>query len=77
MVICTPGMGADTCIWLIVGADGFECCYLNKPAALYERHRKGKTVAKRDGCSFVNNIDPAELDLGEQFIEVPGVTKKK
>lgn len=69
--LCKPGEGANTCIWLVLGSEGFECTYLNKPISLYEKWRAGKTVAKRDGCAFVKNIDPMELDLGEHELEVP------
>ena len=46
---CRPGAGADTCIWLCVGSDGFECLAYNKPASLIDRLRKGETNAKREG----------------------------
>ncbi len=72
--LCKPGMGADTCVWLVVGSNGFECTCLNKPIPLYERWKQGKTSAKRDGCDFVENIDTVELGLGEHELEVPGVT---
>lgn len=54
--LCRPGAGADTCIWLVAGAEGFACIYYKRDArsltgeSLEERWRKGLTVAKRDGC---------------------------
>lgn len=55
--ICKLGQGADCCIWLVAGADGFECLYHNRSEGrnllgetLEERWKAGKTVAKRDGC---------------------------
>ena len=48
--ICGIGQGANCCIWLCVGADGFECLYFNRPAVLAQRFRDGQTAAKRDGC---------------------------
>jgi len=52
---CRPGEGANTCIWLFVGAE-FECCYCNKPASLLRRWEDGLTVAKRDGCDKVRSM---------------------
>ncbi len=72
--LCKPGEGAETCIWLVLGSKGFECACLNKPHLLYERWKKGETVAKRDGCEFVDNINPMELGLGEHELKVPGIT---
>lgn len=63
--LCRPGKEADTCIWLLVGSKGFECSSLNKNHSLLERWRKGETVAKRDGCSKVNNFDPSGHDSRE------------
>lgn len=51
--LCKPGQGADTCIWLMVGKDGFECGYHNRHPSLVERWQKGLTVAKRDGCDEI------------------------
>ena len=67
MELCRPGADADTCIWLVAGAEGFECLYFNraegrnlKGETLEERWKAGKTVAKRDGCDmvieFINGI---------------------
>ena len=69
--LCTPSKEADTCVWLVLGPDGFECTCLNRPPSLLNRWRAGNTVAKRDGCDFVKNIVPSELDLGEHILEVP------
>jgi hypothetical protein len=68
--LCKPGEGANTCIWLVLGSEGFECTCLNKPTSLYENWRAGKTVAKRDGCEFVKSIDTVELGPGEHELEV-------
>ena len=73
--LCTPGEGADTCIWLVCGANGFECSCFHRNHSLSDRWRKGKTVAKRDGCDFVNNIKPFRLGAGEHEIKVPGISK--
>jgi len=58
--LCRPGAGADTCIWLVVGKDGFECLYYDRNTGrnllgetLEERWKKGFTVAKRDGCDEI------------------------
>jgi len=65
--LCRPGAGADTCIWLVVGADGFECLYFNRAEGrnligetLEERWKAGKTVAKRDGCEKVKQFGRSE-----------------
>ena len=62
--LCRPGAGADTCIWVVVGKDGFECLYFNRDEGhnlegetLEERWKAGKTVAKRDGCDEIKSIE--------------------
>ena len=69
--LCTPGKGVNTCIWLVVGRDGFECSYFHRNPSLIRRLENGKTVAKRDGCDFVKAIDPSELGAGMHELEVP------
>lgn len=62
---CGVGQGADCCSWLLAGADGFECCCLNKPMTLIDRHNNKQMVALRDGCDFVNNLQICGVyDLG-------------
>lgn len=62
MRLCRPGAGADTCIWLVVGTEGFECLYYNRGGTnllgetLEQRWREGKTVAKRDGCPEIEKV---------------------
>jgi len=46
---CRLGQGADCCIWLCVGRNGFECLAYHKPYSLVERLRKGETNAKWEG----------------------------
>lgn len=60
--LCKPGEGANTCIWLVVSGEGFECLYYNRSEGrnlmgetLEERWKAGLTVAKRDGCEKVKN----------------------
>ncbi len=67
--LCRPGAGADTCIWLVVGADGFECLYFNRAEGrnligetLEERWKAGKTVAKRDGCEKIKQLERPEAE---------------
>jgi len=62
--LCRPGAGADTCIWLVVGENGFECLFYNREEGhnlegetLEERWGKGLTVAKRDGCDVVRSLE--------------------
>ena len=54
--LCKPGEGDNTCIWLLVGTEGFECRYYNRPTGLVSRWRQGYTVAKRDGCEEVKRL---------------------
>lgn len=60
--LCRPGQGADTCIWLMMGPDGWFCSYYNRQGisltgeTLEERWCRGATVAKRDGCDKVKNM---------------------
>ncbi len=62
MRLCKPGAGADTCIWLVVGGNGFECLYYNREVpnllgdTLEDRWRKGLTVAKRNGCDEARKL---------------------
>ncbi len=62
MRLCRPGAGPDTCIWLVVGNDGFECLFFCRDVpnllgeALRERWESGKTVAKRDGCPEIESM---------------------
>jgi hypothetical protein len=67
MTFCKPGKMADTCVWLLLGEQGFECCYYHKHPSLLERWEKGLTSAKRDGCERVKNFHP--IDHGEGEIE--------
>lgn len=67
--LCRPGQDADTCIWLVVGGEGFECLYYRRNEGrnligetLEERWEKGLTVAKRDGCEKVKNIPWGRFD---------------
>lgn len=56
--LCRPGEGADTCIWLTFGENGFECVYLIRSSALEKRWKEGRTTAKRDGCEKLINFTP-------------------
>ena len=62
---CTPGKGADTCAWLLIGSNGWECCCLHKPKILIERFKNKKMVALRDGCEKVNEFEPQKFNIGE------------
>ena len=66
--LCRPGAGADTCIWLVMGTDGWECLYYCRGEGvnllgetLEERWKKGLTVAKRDGCDVVRSLKLANI----------------
>ena len=56
--ICKPGAGADTCSWLMMGMDGWQCCCLHAPQTIIDRREKGEMVAMRNGCEKVNNFSP-------------------
>lgn len=63
MELCKPGAGPDTCIWFVVGAEGFGCVYFNRKGGrnllgetLEQRWKDGKTVAKRDGCEVLKRL---------------------
>ncbi len=68
--LCRPGTGADTCIWLVMGQKGWECCYHDRRGVnligetLEERLQKGLTVAKRDGCDKVKNLPRSFFEKG-------------
>lgn len=64
--LCCPGAGADTCIWLVAGTEGFECLYYKRNVGvnllgetLGDRWKRGDTVAKRDGCDKVRELTVA------------------
>jgi hypothetical protein len=66
--LCRPGFGADTCIWLVIGPEGWECIYYNRAEGINlagktmeQRWKAGKTVAKRDGCNEIKEFTEKEL----------------
>lgn len=65
--LCKPGAGADTCIWILMGVNGWECSSKHRISGLVKRWKDGDTSAKRDGCDKVNNFNPAGL-MGEHEI---------
>lgn len=75
--LCKPGCGADTCIWLAVGPNGFECLSKNRPPLLVARWSNGETNAKRNGCIEVHNWNPAdEVEKYYPGVEVEISVKK-
>lgn len=66
--LCRPGAGADTCIWLVGGGEGFDCLFYNRRVPsltgeiLEDRWRAGLTVAKRDGCDVIKAIKRYEAE---------------
>jgi len=66
---CQPGMGSATCIWLVVGAEGFECTYFRRPTALVENWARNKTVAKRNGCKEVRSMKHEVKYIETQTLE--------
>jgi len=66
--LCNIGKGSDTCIWLVVSGDGFECTCLHKSPYLVKRFEAGETTAKKDGCEFVANLRVQELGEGEHTL---------
>ncbi len=68
--LCKIGQGRDTCIFLLLGPEGFECHGLNQGPIMFliERARRGGTSAQREGCETVLNwVSPG---IGEQNIKV-------
>jgi hypothetical protein len=53
--LCKIGQGADTCIFLTIGVEGWECHALNRMPILplIDRARRGETNAQREGCDRV------------------------
>ena len=74
---CKVGSGADTCIYLVGGADGITCEYNGKLKQILE-DRRATSVAQRKGCERVidwhKKQDPRTLHsykhIGEIF-EIP------
>ena len=62
---CVIGEGANTCIWLMMGSGGWECCCHNKPSSLSRRWEAGETNAKRNGCDKVNKMSFVGMGPGE------------
>lgn len=61
--LCKPGCGADTCIFLTMSPDGWECHGLNKMPiySMIERAERGETNAQRQGCEQVMLYVPTAL----------------
>lgn len=70
-ILCKPGEGKNTCVWLVCGSKGFECTCKNKPSTLVDKFKNGDTIAKRDGCYFIDDISPIDLGMGEHIINLP------
>ena len=53
--LCKIGEGPNTCIFLTMSGNGWECHGLNKQPiwSLIERARRGETNAQREGCDEV------------------------
>ena len=53
--ICKIGQGAETCIFLTMSGDGWECHAHNRMPimSLIERSERGATSAQRQGCTRV------------------------
>lgn len=71
-VLCKPGAGADTCILLTMGCDGWECHGLNRQPiwSVIERARRGETGAQREGCKEVEDINTFALGEGEHELQL-------
>ena len=67
--LCQPGQGAQTCVWLTMALDGWECCYFHRPAALVDRWMAGETTATRDGCAPLHAWSPVGQGCG--VVEIP------
>lgn len=67
-MLCRPGAGAYTCVWLVFGKGGFDCLFYNRRVPsitgeiLEDRWKAGLTVAKRDGCDEIREEGGAEHD---------------
>jgi len=49
--VCKPGKGGDTCRYLVMGADGWECAKHSSLAALLDaRVASESIVARGDNC---------------------------
>jgi hypothetical protein len=59
---CHIGEGENCCVLLTMGAGGWECMALQPMGAmLRERASEGRTMAKRTGCTQVDNFNPEGL----------------
>ena len=70
---CKIGQGEDTCIFLTVSGDGFECHAFNRMPimSLIERSERGETFARRQGCERVLRWDI----LGMGDFDIPELVK--
>lgn len=68
--LCKPGAGADTCVMLVMGSGGWECCFHNRGPVLglIDRAKAGESNAQRLGCARLERFSPAGLS-GE--VDVP------
>lgn len=68
--VCKIGQGDDTCVWLVCGAEGFECSCCHKPVHLLKQWEAGQTIAKRNGCNTMNSINTVDLGAGVHEVEL-------
>jgi hypothetical protein len=62
---CRLGQGADCCVWLLTGEEGFECSYYERHPELVRRWVAGLTTAKRNGCREVASMGYSTMSEGE------------
>ena len=71
---CKPGAGTDTCKYLVMSPDGFQCEFQNISFLMKLEQRERPMIAQRDGCDRVNtwfNNFPFNIDsLGTEW-DVP------
>ena len=68
--ICKIGQGVETCIFLTISGDGWECHAHNRMPimSLIERSERGETSAQRQGCERVLMWSALGGEAGEQEI---------
>ena len=57
---CKIGQGAKTCMWLLIGKDGWECAGFGRPQPPSSGQiRSEKSGGKQNGCDKVNGFKPS------------------
>ena len=69
---CKIGQGADTCIFITMSGQGWECVRLHwqQNLQLTARADAGTMMSQKRGCDRVNNFHPLGMEVGTE-VDIP------